>query len=149
MTRENPDERPDEKLPPPIDTTEEGAVLGETELVQTSDEDGNIHSFEKVSEFEVDGRDYALLIYLGEGTDIEAQESDGHDEEVVAMRLLYEDGLEVYESIDDEDEFERVVTFLEEYDEDEVTIDVEDIVKAMEAQGDGNSDGEGDGGNKA
>lgn len=99
------------------------------DIITTEDEEGKIHQFEKVDELEIDGQQYALLIYLGSGDDLESIEKDkddddedGDDEEVVVMRVSMEDGAEVFEAIEDEDEFEKVVQFiesLEEVDEDE------------------------------
>lgn len=108
----------------------------ETDIIETTDEDGQVHVFEKVSELEVDGQDYALLIYKGSGEDgdVETDEDGGHDEEVVVMRISQEDGLEVYEAIEDEAEFERVVAFIENMDDEDspVTIDVSDFASGDE-----------------
>jgi hypothetical protein len=105
------------------------------DIITTEDEEGKIHQFEKVDELEVDGQKYALLIYLGSGetldsiekeTDDAAEEGeedeDGYDEEVVVMKVTMDGEAEVYEAIEDEDEFEKVVQYiesLEEVDEDE------------------------------
>jgi len=94
-----------------------GGMFEDVEVVHTTDEEGNVHIFEKVQELEVDGKEYALLIYRG--TDEAPIESSEEDEEVVVMRLLHEDGLEVYENIDDEDEFDKVVEAIEGIEEDE------------------------------
>ena len=99
--------------------------------VETTDEDGTVHYFEKVEEFEVEGKDYALLIYQGteedqeeedqeeeDGDDAKADGEDdedeaGFDEEYVVMRITHEDDGDVYEQIDDEAEFQKVVAVLE------------------------------------
>lgn len=117
----------------------------EVEIVHTTDEEGNVHIFEKIDELEIDGQDYALLIYKGTETeeangehgdvtikqshhhhheegetcshhhhkDDEDDDEDESDDEVVVMRISYEDGLQVYENIDDEEEFEKVVQAIE------------------------------------
>lgn len=107
----------------------------ETDIIETTDEEGQVHIFEKVSELEVDGQEYALLIYKGSGEQEgseESKESD-EDEEVVVMKISYEDGQEVYEAIEDEEEFERVVAFIENMDDDdsEVSIDLGDFISQM------------------
>lgn len=118
-------------------------IYSETDIIETTDEEGQVHIFEKVSELEIEGKEYALLIYKGneyeEKPDAPAAEGkdEGYDEEVVVMRISYEDGQEVYEAIEDEAEFERVVTYIENMeddddDEDGVTIDVSDFLAKLE-----------------
>lgn len=114
-------------------TTEQPTGL----LIETTDEQGQIHLFEKVDEYEIDDQRYALLVYQGQKVngvlqkpEPEAHEhgpncSHGHDhghddddddaEEIVIMRIGQDpDGTDVFESIDDDDEFEKVVSWLEE-----------------------------------
>ena len=113
----------------------DNGYYNETDIIETTDEEGQVHIFEKVSELEVDGQEYALLIYKGSGEQEgseESKESD-EDEEVVVMKISYEDGQEVYEAIEDEEEFERVVAFIENMDDDdsEVSIDLGDFISQM------------------
>lgn len=109
--------------------------LEQSEIIETTDEDGSVHLFEKVDEFEVDAQRYALMIYLGEqdedGKVPALPEDEGYEEEVLAMRIVVEDGMDVYESIDEEDEFNKVVKFLETYEGDEVSVDLGDVLAAM------------------
>jgi len=109
----------------------ENGVYAETDIIETTDEDGQVHIFEKVRELEIEGQEYALLIYKGNEHEEGAEPKDpkgeeGYDEEVVVMRITYEGDEEVFEAIEDEEEFERVVAFIEtmEDDDDEITIDV-------------------------
>ena len=107
----------------------------ETDIIQTTDEEGQIHVFEKVDELEIDGQEYALLIYKGTDYDENKPVEEGHDEEVVVMKISYEDGQEVFEAIEDEEEFERVVSFIENMevdDEDEISIDLGDFLTELE-----------------
>ena len=85
------------------------------DLIQTTDEEGNLHLFEKIEDLEFEGQRYALLIYQGSGEEPEtpAEEEEGYEEEVVVMRVGTEDDAEVYEAIEDEAEFERVVQYIE------------------------------------
>jgi Protein of unknown function (DUF1292) len=122
---------------------EDGEILETTDIVETTDEDGVVHVFEKVSEIEVDGQEYALLIYRGQGEEgannasaKAGPEADDEDEdEVVVMKISYEDGAEVYEAIEDEDEFERVVAAIEELDDEDddsaVAIDLGELGKRL------------------
>jgi hypothetical protein len=88
-------------------------------IVETTDDEGQVHLFEKVDEFELEGQQYALLIYLGSGDEEEEGKEEGYDEEIVVMRVSRDTDGEVYEAIEDEAEFERVVQFIEEMDEEE------------------------------
>jgi hypothetical protein len=124
---------------------EDGDLIASTDIIETTDEEGVVHVFEKVSEVEVDGQEYALLIYRGQGegaADVAnaaaktASESEDDDEdEVVVMRISYEDGLEVYEAIEDEEEFERVVNAIEDMDDEDddspIAIDLGELGKRL------------------
>jgi hypothetical protein len=83
----------------------DNGYYNETDIIETTDEDGQVHIFEKISELEVDGQEYALLIYKGNSYDGETDEKkdEGYEEEVVVMKISYEDGQEVFEAIEDED----------------------------------------------
>lgn len=113
----------------------DNGYYNETDIIETTDEEGQVHIFEKVSELEVEGQEYALLIYKGSGEQEASEESKESDEEeeVVVMKISYEDGQEVYEAIEDEEEFERVVAFIENMDDDdsEVSIDLGDFISQM------------------
>ncbi len=85
----------------------------EAEIIETTDEEGQVHVFEKIDEIEIDDEEYALLVYKGENVE-EHSDEEGYEEEVVVMKISYEDGVEVYEQIEDEEEFQRVVKFIEE-----------------------------------
>jgi uncharacterized protein YrzB (UPF0473 family) len=90
------------------------------DIIETTDENGQVHIFERVDEIEVDGRPYALLVYRGaEGE----SQPEGHDEEVVVMRVSQDpDGTDVFEQIEDEAEFEKVLKFIEAMDDGEFEI---------------------------
>jgi hypothetical protein len=95
-----------------FDDTELKKNLREVAVVETTDEDGNIHYFEPVEEFEIDGSLYALLVY--QGNSLEAPESEeGYEEEFVVMKVTIEDSDRVYESTENEDEFNKVIEALE------------------------------------
>ncbi len=91
----------------------------EAPVIFTTDEEGVEHRFQMIDMIEVEGQMYGLLLYLGEQDDADVEE--GYDEEVVVMRIIEEDGEQVFEAIEDEDEFERVLAYVEqmELDEDE------------------------------
>ena len=75
------------------------------QLIETVDENGNIITFELFDIVEVDEREYALLL----STD--AQEGD--EDELVLMRLTKDGEDYLFETIDDDDEFNRVAEYVE------------------------------------
>jgi len=88
---------------------------GEAPIIYTTDEEGVEHQFQMLDMIEVDGQAYALLLYI----DPEATEpAEGEEEEVdelVVMRITKEGDEQVFESIEDEEEFDRVVDYVSEY----------------------------------
>jgi Protein of unknown function (DUF1292) len=91
----------------------------EAPVIFTTDEEGVEHRFQMIDMIEVDGQTYGLLLYLGnEGEETPAVE-DGYDEEVVVMRIIEEDGEQVFEAIEDEDEFEKVIAYVESMEEED------------------------------
>ena len=116
----------------------ESEFYDETDIIETTDEEGQVHIFEKISELEIEGQEYALLIYRGNNPDEEEKAGEeGYEEEVVVMKISYEDGQEVYEAIEDEEEFNKVVAYIDNLDEEdgEVSIDVEDFLSQLKDEG--------------
>ena len=78
----------------------------ENQLIETVDEDGNVINFELYDIVEVDGQEYALLL--------PAEEEDDSDEaEIVIMRLTKDGEDYIFETIDDDDEFNKVAEYVE------------------------------------
>jgi uncharacterized protein YrzB (UPF0473 family) len=116
------------------DDMEKESLLEETSIIETTDEDGQVHIFEKISEFEFSDQDYALLVYRGTPEQAEAYAANANsedEEEVVVMRLGEEDGQEVFEAIEDEEEFARVVEFLDSFEDENTEINVGDVLAQM------------------
>lgn len=115
----------------------ENGFYDETDIIETTDEEGQVHIFEKISELEIDGQEYALLIYKGNNPEADEEKEEGYEEEVVVMKISYEDGQEVYEAIEDEDEFNKVVAFIDtmEDEDGDVAIDVEDFLSQLKEEG--------------
>lgn len=93
-----------------------GKVDDVENLVETVDADGNVVSFNLFDIFEFENKEYALLIPLGsteEGVDLE------DDEDLVIMRLINENDEYSFETIDDDEEFDKVSAYLEELGEEE------------------------------
>lgn len=98
----------------------------EPRIIKTQDENGELHTFELVDILNVDGQDYGLLIYLDENAEKPEScecddESECQEEEVVVMRLKKVDDAFTFETIEDDEEFNKVISLLEvEEDEGEV-----------------------------
>lgn len=83
----------------------------EEQLIETIDEEGNVINFELIDIIEMDGQEYGLLL--------PREENDDSDEEkeVVLMRLTKEGDEYVFEMIEDDEEFNRVVEFIDTLDD--------------------------------
>ena len=79
----------------------------EEQIIETVDENGNVVKFELFDIVEVDEQEYALLL------PIEDEEGD----EVVLMRLTKDGEEYLFETIDDDEEFEKVANYVESMDE--------------------------------
>ena len=79
----------------------------EDQIIETVDENGNLVKFELFDIVEVDEKEYALLL------PIEDKESD----EVVLMHLTKEGDEYLFETIDNDEEFEKVANYVESMDE--------------------------------
>ncbi len=92
-----------------------GASGDDSPVIVTTDEEGAEHRFQMIDMIEVEGKMYGLLLYLTEtGEAPEPSEEEGYvDDEVVVMRIIDEDGQHVFEAIEDEDEFAKVVAYVE------------------------------------
>ncbi len=80
----------------------------ENQIIQTEDEEGNLHNFELIDIVEVDEQEYGILLYVDE----EDKEED-EEQELAIMRLVKEGEGYIFETIEDEAEFEKVSAFVE------------------------------------
>ncbi len=83
----------------------------EQQIIETVDEAGNIIKFELYDIVEVDEIEYALLL------PIDAQA--GEEDELVLMRLTKDGEDYLFETIDDDAEFEKVAAYVESLDDEE------------------------------
>lgn len=82
----------------------------ENNLIKTVDENGKEHNFELIDVVNVDEQEYGLLVY------VDAEEKSEEEEEVVIMKLYKENDEYTFETIEDDEEFNRVVDAIS-YDE--------------------------------
>ena len=86
-------------------------MADEDQIIETIDENGNVIKFEIFDIVEVDEQEYALLLPVDE---------EEESTEVVLMRLSKEGEEYLFETIDDDEEFEKVAAYVESMeDEDE------------------------------
>lgn len=91
----------------------------EEQLIETVDEEGNVINFELIDIVDLEGQEYGLLLPKDENDD-----SD-EEKEVVLMRLTKEDEEYVFEMIEDDEDFNRVVEYIDTLDDigEEITND--------------------------
>lgn len=82
--------------------------VNEDNIIETIDEDGEVVKFELFDVIEFEEKEYALLLPVGVEVDEDSDES-----EMVLMRLVKDGEDYSFETIDDEEEFERVSDYLE------------------------------------
>lgn len=90
----------------------------EAPIIYTTDEEGVEHQFQMLDMIEVEGQAYALLLYIDPEAEESAEESEDDEDDVdelVVMRITKEGDEQVFESIEDEAEFDRVVDYVSEY----------------------------------
>ena len=80
-------------------------------LIETVDEDGNVVRFELVDIVLVDEDEYGIMLPV----DVETHDED----EAIIMKLKKVDDDFIFEYIEDDDEFQRVVDAIEELDDEE------------------------------
>lgn len=87
------------------------ADMEENNIIETVDENGEIIRFQLFDIIEFEEKEYALLL--------PEEDSESEDSEMVLM-LLVKDGEDYsFETIEDEDEFERVSEYIESLGDDE------------------------------
>ena len=82
--------------------------VNEDNIIETIDEDGEVIKFELFDVIEFEEKEYALLLPVGVEVDEDSDES-----EMVLMRLVKDGEDYSFETIDDEEEFERVSDYPE------------------------------------
>ncbi len=84
----------------------------ERQLIETVDEDGNVINFELFDIVEVDNQEYALLLPADE-------EEDSEDSEIVLMRLTKDGEDYLFETIEDDEEFNKVEEYIKTLEDEE------------------------------
>ena len=92
----------------------------ETEIYTLTDEEGKESDFELIGRHDEGGQSYVALAPVGENGD------DDEEDGFVVLKVAEEDGEEIFVTIDDEEEFDRIADIFDDelfadldYDEDE------------------------------
>ncbi len=83
----------------------------EQQIIETVDEAGNVIKFELYDIVEVDEQEYALLLPV--------ETEPGEEDELVLMRLSKDGEDYLFETIDDDAEFEKVAAYVESLEDEE------------------------------
>lgn len=83
----------------------------EKHIIETLDENGNLIKFELFDIIQFEGSEYALLLPGDE------KDKEENGSEIVLMKLIQEGTGYSFETIEDDDEFERVSDYIESLDE--------------------------------
>ena len=83
----------------------------EEQLIETVDEEGNIINFELIDIIDMDGQEYGLLLPKDD------EGSSEEEKEAVLMKLTKDGEEYIFEMIEDDDEFNRVVDYIDSLDD--------------------------------
>ena len=83
----------------------------EEQMIETVDEEGNVINFQLIDIIEMEGKEYALLLPH------ENDDSEEEEKEVVLMRLIKEGEEYTFDMIEDDDEFNKVVDYIDTLDD--------------------------------
>ena len=88
------------------------AEVNDDQIIETVTEDGEVVQFKLFDIVEFEEKEYSLLLPL--------EDEDNEDAELVLMQLTKDDDDYIFETIEDDDEFDRVSEYIESLaDEDE------------------------------
>jgi len=80
----------------------------EVEIYTLTDEEGSESDYELLGRRDVDGQSYVAL------APVDAEEDEDEDEgSFIVLKVVEEDGEEVFETIEDDDEFDRIADIFE------------------------------------
>ena len=85
------------------------ADINDDQIIETMTEDGEVVQFRLFDIIEFEEKEYALLLPV--------EDEDDDDAEIVLMRLVKEEDDYLFETIDDDDEFDRVSEYIESLEE--------------------------------
>lgn len=90
----------------------EAQTQQEEAIITLEGEDGHSYSCQILDIFDFEGQEYALLLKMGEPKDAAAE--DDEEGSLVIMRLIQREDQSIFQTIESDDEFEKVVAHVEE-----------------------------------
>lgn len=91
----------------------EEQLQSEDTIVTLEGEDGHSYSCQIIDIFDFDEKEYALLLNLGEKEGAEAEDEDDEKGSLVIMRLIQKGDQAIFQTIETEEEFQKVVEHVE------------------------------------
>ena len=82
-------------------------MANDKHIIETLDEKGNLIKFELFDIIQFEGSEYALLLPGDE------KDKEENDSEIVLMKLIQEGSDYSFETIEDDEEFEKVEAYIE------------------------------------
>jgi uncharacterized protein YrzB (UPF0473 family) len=89
----------------------EAQAQQEEAIITLEGEDGHSYSCQILDIFDFEGQEYALLLKMGEPKPDAEEEEEGS---LVIMRLVQREDQSIFQTIESDDEFDRVVAHVEE-----------------------------------
>jgi uncharacterized protein YrzB (UPF0473 family) len=94
-----------------IDMKNEAHAQPEEALITLEGEDGKSYSCQLLNIFEFENQEYALLLKADEKKDVQAPPDE--EGSLVIMRLIERDDQSIFQTIESDEEFDRVVAHVE------------------------------------
>ena len=99
------------------------------EVYTLTDEDGKESDFELIGRLDEDGQSYVALAPI----DVDEENEDDEEGSFIVLKVVEEDGEEIFETIEDDEEFDRIADIFE-----------DELMQDMDYDGDGEETGEGE-----
>lgn len=82
-------------------------------IIQTTDENGKTHTFKLVEIIEMKNKEYGLFEFLDPSKPKKAFKTKSEESELIIMRIKTKQGESFFEVIEDENEFEQVMNYID------------------------------------
>jgi len=105
-------------------------------LITLEGDDGNSYSCQLIDVFEFEKQEYALLLKItedGKEPSKEVKEKDQEDGSLVVMRLVQKEDQCIFQTIEDDQEFERVIAYIEELAQESLNETADQIAKSEQS----------------
>jgi uncharacterized protein YrzB (UPF0473 family) len=83
-------------------------------IITLEGEDGTSYNCQILDIIDFEGQDYGILLKLKDQANAKSDEEDEDEESLVIMRLIQKDDHSIFRTIESDEEFDRVVAYVEE-----------------------------------